>query len=298
MQKKTKILAAIPCYNEEATVGSVVLKAKQHVDEVLVIDDGSTDDTAQIAEAAGATVMIHGHNKGKAAGVKEAFRYAIEHEYYIVVTVDGDGQHDSDEIPQLLAPLLDDKADIAIGFRSGQRTEMPFWRKIGKRTLDYATGVGTRQVTDSQCGFRAFTKMAIEKMASQLRGNGFSVESEQLVLAKDNNLRIAEVKSSCRYRNLKSSKKNPLTHGPSVLAYIIWLVAEQRPLIFIGIPGLALIITGIFFGIRTIQYYNQTDVFLISYALITTLLLIIGSLAVLMSFLMNILPHIIQRSRE
>jgi len=177
MEKKERILAAIPCYNEGATVGSVVLKAKQHVSEVLVIDDGSKDDTAKIAEAAGATVISHGQNKGKAAATKEIFHYALEHGHDIVVTVDGDGQHDANEIPQFLTPLLNDTADMAIGFRSGQRTEMPFWRKIGKRTLDYATGIGTSKVTDSQCGFRAFSRKAIEKINGQLHGNGFSVES-------------------------------------------------------------------------------------------------------------------------
>jgi len=298
MEKKEKILAAIPCYNEEATVGSVVLKARQHVNEVLVIDDGSADDTAKIAEDAGATVVRHEHNRGKAAGIKEAFRYAIKHDYDIVVTIDGDGQHDADEIPQILIPLVSDEADLAIGFRHGQRTEMPFWRKMGKRTLDYATGVGAKKITDSQCGFRAFNKKAVEKMATRLRGNGFSVESEQLVLAKENGLRIAEVNVSCRYRNLNSSKKNPFTHGPSVLAYVIWLVAERRPLLFIGVPGMGLIIVGIFFGIHTIRHYNQHNDFLMSYALGASLFLIVGSLAVLMSLLLNILPHIIQRSRE
>lgn len=297
--KKMKILAAIPCYNEEVTIGSVVLKAKRYVDEVLVVDDGSIDDTARVAEEAGATVIKHEENKGKASAIRTAFRYALENDFDAVVTLDGDGQHNADEIPNLLKPVIDNKADIAIGFRFGRLTEMPLWRKMGKRVLDYATGVGASKITDSQCGFRVFNRKAIEKFARRLRGNGFSVESEQLVLANDYDLKIAEVRISCRYKHLrKTSKKSPFSHGPSVLSYVIWLIAERRPLLFIGVPGLALILTGLFFGYQTVRFYNKTNIFLISYALITAIFLIIGALAVLMSLLLNVLPHIIERARE
>ena len=292
-----KILAAIPCYNEEATIGSVVLKAKRHVDEVLVIDDGSIDDTARVAEEAGAVVIKHKENEGKSLGVKNAFKYALENDFDVVVTIDGDGQHDADEIPNLLKPITDGKADMAIGFRFGRLTEMPLWRKVGKRVLDYATGLRAQKITDSQCGFRAFNKKAIESLAQSLRGNGFSTESEQLILAKDFNLKIAEVRISCRYKNLKSSKKNPLSHGPSVLRYILWLIAERRPLLFIGVPGLASILVGLIFGMKTLHYYSEGLVYL-SGALLAIFFLIVGTLAVLMSLLLNILPHIIQRARE
>lgn len=297
-KKKMKILAAIPCYNEEATIGSVIIKAKRYVDEVLVVDDGSTDDTANVAKEAGATVIRHEENKGKAYAIKKAFKYAIENDFDILVTLDGDGQHDADEIPNLLKPVLDGKADMSICFRSGKLTEMPLWRKIGKRVLDYATGIAGGKITDSQCGFRAFNRKAIETFAKRIRGNGFSVESEEIVLADDSNLHIAEVRITCKYKNLKTSKKNPFTHGPSVLGFLIWLIAERHPLIFIGVPGLALILIGLFFGYKTVRFYNSTHVFLISYALVTAIFLIIGSLMVLMSLLLNVLPHIIERARE
>lgn len=294
---KLKTLAAIPCYNEEATIGSVVLKAQRHVDEVLVVDDGSVDDTVAVAQAAGATVIKHEYNRGKAAGLKAAFRYARETNFDVLVTLDGDGQHDPGEIPELLAPVLKDDADISIGFRSGERTEMPFWRRIGKRTLDYATSIGAKKVTDSQSGFRAFNSNAIKAMNNKLRGNGFSIESEQLIIAEECDFALAEVRTTCKYKNLKTSKKTPLSHGPSVLSYIIWLIAERRPLLFIGVPGLALLLLGLFYGFQTLQYYSQGTVYL-SGALISILFLIIGTLAILMSILLNILPHIIQRARE
>ena len=101
-RKKMKILAAIPCYNEEATIGSVIIKAKRHVDEVLVIDDGSTDDTANVAREAGAKVIKHGGNKGYGAAIQSCFKYARENNFDAMVILDGDGQHDADEIPKII----------------------------------------------------------------------------------------------------------------------------------------------------------------------------------------------------
>ncbi len=158
-----KTIAAIPCYNEGLAIGSVVLKASRHVDEVLVVDDGSTDDTAAVAKAAGAVVLSHGMNNGKGRAVKNALRYAVEHSFEGLVLLDGDGQHDPREIPKLLVPLINDTADIVIGFRTfGQ---MPAYRRIGRTVLDHATGGPVR---DSQCGFRALNRRAIEVLAGTL----------------------------------------------------------------------------------------------------------------------------------
>ena len=145
-----KTIAAIPCYNEGLAIGSVVLKASRYVDEVLVVDDGSIDDTVEVAEAAGATVVAHEENNGKGRAVKNALRYAVEHDFDALVLLDGDGQHDPNEIPQLLVPLTKDAADIVIGFRSFD--QMPAYRRIGRTVLDHATGGPVR---DYQCGFRA-----------------------------------------------------------------------------------------------------------------------------------------------
>ncbi len=113
-----KIHVAIPCYNEGLAIGTVALKASRYVDEVLVVDDGSIDDTVEVAEAAGATVVAHEENNGKGRAVKNALRYAVEHDFDALVLLDGDGQHDPNEIPQLLVPLIKDAADLVIGFRS------------------------------------------------------------------------------------------------------------------------------------------------------------------------------------
>ena len=95
-------IVAIPCYNEEKTIGSTVLKAKQYADEVVVIDDGCTDDTAKIAQIAGAVVVRHGGNKGYGAAIQSCFTYAREHDVDVMTILDGDGQHDADLDPEIM----------------------------------------------------------------------------------------------------------------------------------------------------------------------------------------------------
>ena len=294
-----KTLAVVPCFNEEATVGSIALKAKRHVDKVLVVDDGSVDDTAKIAKAAGATVISHKKNEGKSSAIKTGFRYALAKNFDYVITIDGDGQHNPDEIPIVLGNLMNNGHDISIGLRSGSDTEMPNWRKVGKRILDYATSLGNGgYVTDSQSGFRAFNKKAVNGLIPKLNGNAFSTESEQLIKAHELGLKVDHTNVTCKYKNLDTSTKNATPHGFSVLSYIIWLVAERRPLLFISVPGFILVLLGLFFGIHILQYYNQTNVFLISYAILVSILLIIGTIAMFMGLILNILPNIIRRARE
>ena len=294
-----KLSIIIPCYNEEVTIGSIALKAKSHVDTVLVVDDGSTDDTARIAKQAGAVVISHNKNMGKSAGIKTGFKYALANGFDYLVTIDGDGQHNPDEIPAVLGNVVNNGYDISIGTRYGDSTEMPKWRRVGKRLLDYTTSFGNGgYVTDSQSGFRAFNKKALQSITPKLNGDAFSVESEQLIKAHELGLGIVNTHITCKYKNLDTSTKNSTSHGFSVLGYVIWLIAEKRPLLFIGVPGFVLVILGLIFGIHTLQYYNQTHVFLIPYAILVSILLIIGALGVFMGLVLGVLPNIIKRSRQ
>ena len=292
-------LAVIPCYNEEITIGSIVIRARRYVDRILVVDDGSSDDTARTARQAGAVVISHKKNKGKSSGIKTGFRYALDNGFDYVVTIDGDGQHNPDEIPALLENVVNNGNDISIGLRYGNTTEMPKWRRVGKRVLDYATSFGNGgYVTDSQCGFRAFNKKAVQGLLPKLNGGRFNAESEELIKAHELGLKIVNTNVACKYKNLDTSTKNPASHAFSVLKYIIWLVAERRPLLFISIPGFVLVITGLLMGIYTLQHYNQTGVFLILQAILISIFLILGALAVFIGLVLNVLPRIIERLYE
>lgn len=144
MEKKT-IVTVIPAYNEGLTIGSVVLGSLKYSREVIVVDDGSPDDTAEIARLAGATVIEHIKNQGKAHAIKTGFEAAIKMGAEAVVMIDADGQHNPDEIPIVAAPILFDKADLVIGSRfiGDANNEIPAYRQLGQKTLNYATNVSS-----------------------------------------------------------------------------------------------------------------------------------------------------------
>lgn len=293
---RKRTLAIIPCRNEEATIGSVILKTKRFVNQVLVVDDGSDDETKKIAKEAGATVISHKKNRGKGAAIRTGFQYAKENDFDYVVTMDGDGQHNPLEIPALLENVVNNGHDISIGYRVGNNTEMPMWRKVGKRVLDYTTSMGTGgYVTDSQCGFRAFNKKAYESIAPKLKGEAFSVESEQLIQAHQLGLKIVNTSVTCKYDDLETSTKNPASHGLSVLSYVLWVIMEQRPLLFMTLPGLVSIFIGLLIGSFTLQSFNATGLFLIPDTIAVGVLLLVGAIFVVAGLLLFILPRIVNR---
>jgi glycosyltransferase involved in cell wall biosynthesis len=244
-------------------------------------------------------VLSHKENKGKSAVIKTGFKYAIANGYEYVVTIDGDGQHNPDEIPNILSEIQNNGYDVVIGMRAGAGTEMPGWRKIGKRILDYTTSFGNGgYVTDSQCGFRAFNKKAVQSLVTRLNGDAFSLESEQLIKAHDLGLKIGNTRVMCKYDGLDTSTKNPASHGFSVLNYVVWLVAEKRPLLFISVPAFVLVVAGLFLGIHTLQVYNQIHVFLIPNAILVCILLIVGVIGMFLGLMFNVLPNILKRIQD
>ena len=187
------VTAIIPAYNEEISIGSIVLKTKKYVDHVIVIDDGSIDSTAEIAKDAGAEVIIHPKNKGKGGALRTGFQAANKNGTDIIVTIDADGQNDPDEIPKLLAPILSKNADMVIGSKflnSGKK--VPFPIRMGQMVLDIATNVGNHtKISDTQSGFRAFAIHTVPFF--KFENNDFSIESEMINDAVSGGLNIKEV---------------------------------------------------------------------------------------------------------
>jgi glycosyltransferase involved in cell wall biosynthesis len=211
-----KSIVIVPAFNEQAAIEGVVRKSLKYVDEVLVIDDGSSDSTSEIAENAGARVIRHPRNLGKGVSLKDAFSQVRD--YDVVVTIDGDGQHDPDEIPKLILPIKENNADFVNGSRylNGFEENTPAYRRVGQKVLDIATNVSAgTSLTDSQSGFRAFSKNAVG--CFRFRDTGFGIESEMIADGADNNLKIVEVPITVRYDVENSSTKGPITHGFGVL---------------------------------------------------------------------------------
>ncbi|UYU19603.1 MULTISPECIES: glycosyltransferase family 2 protein [Methanoculleus] len=276
---RMRTLAAIPCFDEEVAIGSVVLRARQHVDEVLVIDDGCTDNTVKVAREAGATIISHGARKGKGQGIKSALKYAVDHDYDCLVFMDGDGQHDPGEIPLLVEQIRADAADLVIGFRT--LDQMPFYRRFGRAVLDIVSSTGS-PITDSQCGFRALNRKTMESMLSSLRMDDFSTESEMLRIAQERHLRIGETPINCKYGDFDTSTKNPLSHGMEVIGSIFWLAVERKPLLYIGLPGLAAMVAGIFFFLQFLRGFSETGLVPIEQGMLASLFLIPGTIAVML----------------
>jgi len=294
--KPLSVLAAIPAFNEGPTIGSVVLRAKQYADEVVVVDDGSTDDTAEIASLAGAHVIHHAKNLGKGTAIRSAWLFARERHPQVLVLLDGDHQHDPRDIPRVAEPILTGLADVALGVRWGKTSGMPFHRRVGKRVLDYATLASVRRgtLTDSQSGYRAFSYEAVVQMEPTERG--LAIESQLLIDAQERNLRIQNVEIAARY-DLDGSTFPPTRHGMSVLGRIIILLTERRPLFFFSLPGFGLLVLAAALAIITEELYYSSGVFAIGYAFLVLLFAIIGVISVFIGIVLNAMKRIIERVR-
>lgn len=210
-----EVLVGIPAFNEEVGIGSVVLMANQYADGVIVVDDGSTDRTAETAELAGATVIRHETNRGKGAAIRTILDSAATIGCEALVLIDGDGQHVPAEIAAVAAPALDGDADLVVGNRHhgpGSHIETPRYRRVGQYGLDrltrFVTGV---DVTDTQSGFRALSPQAIESIAPETDAMG--IESEMLHAATREDLRVTEVPIDVRYDGIDGQTFNPIYHG-------------------------------------------------------------------------------------
>jgi len=283
--QRPETIAAIPCFNEELFIGSVVLKTRDYVDQVVVIDDGSSDQTALVAEKAGAMVISHGSNKGKGAAVRTAFEHAKGTGCNALVLLDGDGQHDPAYIPSLVKPVLEDKADMVVGSRYLEiKSHIPRVRKLGQRVLTLFTNVGSPvKLTDSQSGLRAFSPKAMQ--AFSFVEQGLPVESEMQFLANDAGLRVIEVPISIVYYG--RPKRSPLLHGVAVLNGIMGLISRRIPFFFFGVPGILMLAFGFWEGLRVIRGYDTYHSFWLGPALIAVLLCVVGALSLFTGLILH-----------
>ena len=253
-------LACIPAYNEESHISEVVKKSIPHVDRIIVCDDGSTDNTAKLAKDAGA-IVISQKNQGYGAAIATLFDYARKENAQLMVTLDGDGQHDPDQIPFLVDAMTTHNVDVVIGSRFlDDTTKTPGYRKTGIKIITSASNYGTNfKVSDSQSGFRAYSKNAID--AIHPTEQGMSVSTEILLKMSNKGLSIAEVPITVSY-NGNTSEQHSVPHGVSVLMNTLKYISIKHPIKFYGIPGLALIVAGIVMGGTFLDaYLNRQTIF-------------------------------------
>ena len=290
--KETRFLtvACIPCYNEAKALAEVVIRARPHVDRIIVCDDGSTDLTGDIAEALGCRVIRHPTNLGKGGAMKSLFLEARNLGADIAVTLDGDGQHDPGEIPSLVKPIEDGTADVVNGSRTLGREAMPGHRKVGNAMLDRLTNAAaSSDITDSQSGYRAYSKKALSQI--EVIEHGIGVDSQILMSAFQKGLRVAEVPVTTKYGE-GTSTYHPAKHGLSVVVTILRVVIERSPLLLLGLPGLVLSGAGAVFFAEALTLYNNEKYFSLPFTLLGVGFVLVGLLMVIASMILYALANL------
>ena len=252
-----KVTIGIPAFNEEKNIAKIIVKLKKIYDEIIVCNDGSADLTGEIAENLGAIVINHKQNLGYGAGINSIIKKSKEIDTDILVTFDADGQHKVEDVIKVIEPIKNGDADLVIGsrFLSKTKEKIPEYRKIGINIITKVTNAGLKKkITDSQSGFRAYSKDLISKLDISDMGMGISTE----ILIKTNSLgfRIAEIPITILYEG-KTSTQNPISHGTSVLFSTIKYTSIEHPLKFYGIPSLIFFVIGLSFTFLSIDYYME-----------------------------------------
>ncbi len=178
---ESDIWTLIPAHNEESHIGKVISGIRKYCDNIVVVDDGSDDNTGVISESLGCVTLRHNNNIGKGAALKSGFGWLMARACSAVITIDADGQHDTEEIPHFLDFFEKKRPDgIIIGARTIERNKMPLYRAIPNRIGDLFISVAARRhIQDTQSGFRLYPKGVIEKVSC--RSDGFDFEAEILI---------------------------------------------------------------------------------------------------------------------
>ena len=267
------VLVGIPALNVESTIEEVVVKANQYADNVLVVNDGSTDKTSDIMQKLDITIITHDRKRGYGAALQSIFTHAKKtmNEQDILVILDSDGQHNPDDIARLCEPIRNGAVDIVTGTRF-QNSKLPIFRKIVIKCL---TKLVNGNIEDGQCGFRAYNYDAVINL--NLHELSWGISLEILREAKKKQLRIAEVPITCIY-DQKSHSSNPISQGSSLVESFLWFMVFGKPLTILGIPALLILVGSFISASITIYLYMTLQYLVLGWALITISCLIVGML--------------------
>ncbi len=292
------IVACIPAKNEERTVARVIVETMRYVDKVIIVDDGSTDLTGEIAGKLGVEVIRHDENMGYGAALASLFKRAIELSPDIVVTLDADSQHDPREIPLLVEPITAGKADIVVGSRflnggSMANGSSNGYRKAGIEAITKLSDAASyKGLTDSQSGMRAYSVKAAEVVIPSEQGMGASTEI--LMKASEAGLKVAEVPINVSYDVEKPSKINPVLHGFDVVLSTVKHLSMRKPLLFYGAPGMVAFCTSLFFWAWTLEIFSDTGEVSTNIALIALGATLVGLMLLATAVLLWVLISVVR----
>jgi glycosyltransferase involved in cell wall biosynthesis len=242
-------------------------------------------------------VISHPKNLGKGKAVLTAVKYAREQGVQVLVLMDGDGQHNADDIPLLIDPIVRKDAQLVIGsrFLHARGSDAPAYRKLGQKVLNKLTGFSAqRSFTDTQSGFRALSQEALESL--EFASEGYKIESDMITDLADKGLVIKELPIHARYNVPNGSKRNPIAHGLSVFSHLVGLIGYRRPLLSFGIPGIVMTIAGLWMALYTYSLFVNWGSFPYAFALVSAVIFTLGFVLILTGLILNSLV-LIMRSR-
>jgi glycosyltransferase involved in cell wall biosynthesis len=292
----THIAVILPAYNEEVAIGSMLLRTKQFADRVILVDDGSTDHTSDVARLAGFEVIRHSTNMGKGAALRTGFEAAKGAD--VIVTMDADGQHDPGDIPKLAGVILSGEADVVNGSRymNGNGKSTPAYRRLGQAVLDKATNFNSGlKITDTQSGFRAFAGDVIPSF--RFSQKGFGIESEMLADVANAGLKVKEVEVGVRY-DVDCSTEHPVSHGVRVLVKVLYDMELKRPLFYFTVPGAVMGMIGIFLGLNFLKTFYLGGSLMFGPTLLMIMLTMLGSFMAFTGIILHSMSRMINESRR
>lgn len=292
-----KLVITIPSYNEEASIASVIAEIPRTIPgidqvRILVINDGSTDRTVDVAQQAGADkILSHKHNMGLAQSFRDGLNEALDMGADIIVNTDADFQYNGTEIPELIAPIVEGKADIVLGDRQVDHLDHMPWgnlwgNKLATLSIRWATQL---PIKDAQTGFRAFSREAALRM--NLTGD-YTYTQETIIQAANKNLTIVQIPVEFRRRDGKSRLISSIfRYARSAGITIFRSFGAYHPFVIFSGIGLACILLGLVFGFRVIINYLTTGMVTpyLPSALLTAVLIIVGCLAILFGLLADMI---------
>lgn len=264
-----KLLIALPCYNESEKIREVlesIPREYERVDQVrlLVVDDGSSDETAHLAHEAGATVIRHKQNRGLGQAFRSAVDFAIDHGYDLMVNMDGDGQFDSRDIARLIKPILDNEADFvtASRFLKNKRIEhMPAIKRWGNARMNQLVSrLCGQKFSDVSCGFRAYSRETLLKMNFYGR---FTYTQESFISFHFNGIAMREVPIDVTYFPQRKSRVAGSIgkYLKKTSGIIIGLMRDYYPMRFFGFIGGLFLIPAVIFGLMFLIHYIKVGYF-------------------------------------
>ena len=279
-----KLVIMIPAYNEERTIAGIIKEIPREIDgigcvEVLLINDGSTDGTVIEALRAGVDrILNHYSNRGLGVSFRDGIEAALEIGADIVVNIDADGQYNAKEIPKLIQPILDGRADVVLGWRDVKNLDfMPRGKKLGNRIATWVTRMlSGYPLRDGQTGYRAFSREASLKM--NLSGK-YTYVQETLMQAMYKDLAIEQIPVEFRERKGDSRLISGLATYASRAGQTIFVTfKDYRPLMLFTTVGGVLTLIGLGLGIRVLVHFAQTGMVSphIPSAIVASLLITVG----------------------